>query len=207
MQEPMGSREPNFTTDRSIEQLIIENNCKEIEKMFEEVQLYEYTSNYTTMSNHLIATLVLNYASVCERRGKLSEELAEIIIARTASSVDIFKFLRTLIVYSGIEVSEYEHIELPPELLYDLLNDKMNDSASDRILELDEASFYSLAAMIIGGKVKELNHGFSIPVIQYVYYNDTMPLEDLLIYMAANLDQPSVAFLEELSRGIFGMIL
>lgn len=207
MQEPMGSREPNFTTDRSIEQLIIENNCKEIEKMFEEVQLYEYTSNYTTMSNHLIATLVLNYASVCERRGKLSEELAEIIIARTASSVDIFKFLRTLIVYSGIEVSEYEHIELPPELLYDLLNDKMNDSASDRILELDETSFYSLAVMIVGGKVKELNHGFSIPVIQYVYYNDTMPLEDLLIYMAANLDQPSVAFLEELSRGIFGMIL
>ena len=203
----MESREPSFTTDKSIEQLIIENNCKEIEKMFEEVQLYEYTSNYTTMSNHLIATLVLNYASVCERRGKLSEELAEIIIARTASSVDIFKFLRTLIVYSGIEVSEYEHIELPPELLYDLLNDKMNDSASDRILELDETSFYSLAAMIIGGKVKELNHGFSIPVIQYVYYNDTMPLEDLLIYMAANLDQPSVAFLEELSRGIFGMIL
>ena len=207
MQESMESREPSFTTDKSIEQLIIENNCKEIEKMFEEVQLYEYTSNYTTMSNHLIATLVLNYASVCERRGKLSEELAEIIIARTASSVDIFKFLRTLIVYSGIEVSEYEHIELPPELLYDLLNDKMNDSASDRILELDETSFYSLAAMIIGGKVKELNHGFSIPVIQYVYYNDTMPLEDLLIYMAANLDQPSVAFLEELSRGIFGMIL
>lgn len=207
MQEPMESREPSFTTDKSIEQLIIENNCKEIEKMFEEVQLYEYASNYTTMSNHLIATLVLNYASVCERRGKLSEELAEIIIARTASSVDIFKFLRTLIVYSGIEVSKYEHIELPPELLYDLLNDKMNDSASDRILELDEASFYSLAAMIIGGKVKELNHGFSIPVIQYVYYNDTMPLEDLLIYMAANLDQPSVAFLEELSRGIFGMIL
>ena len=203
----MGSREPSFTTDKSIEQLIIENNCKEIEKMFEEVQLYEYTSNYTTMSNHLIATLVLNYASVCERRGKLSEELAEIIIARTASSVDIFKFLRTLIVYSGIEVSKYEHIELPPELLYDLLNDKMNDSASDRILELDEASFYSLAVMIVGGKVKELNHGFSIPVIQYVYYNDTMPLEDLLIYMAANLDQPSVAFLEELSRGIFGMIL
>ena len=207
MQESMGSREPSFTTDKSIEQLIIENNCKEIEKMFEEVQLYEYTSNYTTMSNHLIATLVLNYASVCERRGKLSEELAEIIIARTASSVDIFKFLRTLIVYSGIEVSKYEHIELPPELLYDLLNDKMNDSASDRILELDEASFYSLAVMIVGGKVKELNHGFSIPVIQYVYYNDTMPLEDLLIYMAANLDQPSVAFLEELSRGIFGMIL
>ena len=100
-----------------------------------------------------------------------------------------------------------EHIELPPELLYDLLNDNMNDSASDRILELDEASFYSLAAMIIGGKVKELNHGFSIPVIHYVYYNDIMPLEDLLIYMAANLDQPSVAFLEELSRGIFGMIL
>lgn len=207
MQESMGSREPSFTTDKSIEQLIIENNCKEIEKMFEEVQLYEYASNYTTMSNHLIATLVLNYASVCERRGKLSEELAEIIIARTASSVDIFKFLRTLIVYSGIEASEYGHIELPPELLYDLLNDKMNDSASDRILELDEASFYSLAVMIVGGKVKELSHGFSIPVIQYVYYNGTMPLEDLLIYMAANLDQPSVAFLEELSRGIFGMIL
>lgn len=203
----MGSREPSFTTDKSIEQLIIENNCKEIEKMFEEVQLYEYASNYTTMSNHLIATLVLNYASVCERRGKLSEELAEIIIARTASSVDIFKFLRTLIVYSGIEVSEYEHIELPPELLYDLLNDKMNDSASDRILELDEASFYSLAVMIVGGKVKELSREFSIPVIQYVYYNGTMPLKDLLIYMAANLDQPSVAFLEELSRGIFGMIL
>jgi len=200
-------KEPNFTTDKTIEQLIAENNCKEIEKMFDEVQLYEYTSNYTTMSNHLIATLVLNYASVCERRGKLSEELAEIIIARTASSVDIFKFLRTLIVYSGIEVSEYEHIELPPELLYDLLNDKMNDSVSDRILELDEASFYSLAAMIIGGKVKELNHGFSIPVIQYIYFNDTMPLEDLLIYMAANLDQPSVAFLEELSRGVFGMFL
>lgn len=207
MQEPMESREPNFTTDRSIEQLIIENNCKEIEKMFEEVQLYEYVSNYTTMSNHLIATLVLNYASVCERRGKLSEELAEIIIARTASSVDIFKFLRTLIVYSGIEASKYEHIELPPELLYDLLNDKMNDSASDRILELDETSFYSLAAMIVGGKVKELSREFSIPVIQYVYFNGTMPLEDLLIYMAANLDQPSVAFLEELSRGIFGIIL
>ena len=200
-------KEPNFTTDKTIEQLIAENNCKEIEKMLEEVELFEYKSNYTTMSNHLIATLVLSYASVCERQGKLSEELAEIIIARTASSVDIFKFLRTLIVYSGIEVSKYEHIELPPELLYDLLNDKMNDSASDRILELDEAGFYSLAAMIIGGKVKELSRKFSIPVIQYIYFNDTMPLEDLLIYMAANLDQPSVAFLEELSRGIFGMIL
>ena len=200
-------KEPNFTTDKTIEQLIAENNCKEIEKMLEEVELFEHKSNYTTMSNHLIATLVLNYASVCERRDKLSEELAEIIIARTASSVDIFKFLRTLMVYCDIKPSEYEQVELPPELLYDLCNDKMNKSVSDRILELDENSFYGLVTMIVSGKVKELAHGFSIPVIRYAYYNSIMPLEDLLVYMATNLDQPSVAFLEELSRGVFGMFL
>lgn len=200
-------KEPNFTTDKTIEQLIAEDNCKEIEKMLEEVELFEDESNYTTMSNHLIATLVLNYASVCERQGKLSEELAEIIIARTASSVDIFKFLRTLMVYCDIESSKYKQVELPPELLYDLCNDKMNKSVSDRILELDEDSFYGLVTTVVSGKVKELNHGFSIPVVHYVYYNSIMPLEDLLVYMATNLDQPSVAFLEELSRGVFGMFL
>ena len=47
--------------------------------------------------------------------------------------------------------------------------------------------------------------GFSIPVVHYVYYRQVVPLDTMLAYMATNLDQSPVTFLEDLSRDLFGM--
>ena len=196
---------PESTTDIEIEQLIEENNCDAISRMLEEVDMYEYAVNETTSTNHIVATLVLNFASACAFRDTLSPELAKTIIARTASSVDIFKFLRTLVIYCDIDVSQYDDYELPDELIYDLKNNNMNGSVTERILALDEDEFFGLATLIIGGKIKELDMGFSIPVVHYVYYRQVVPLDTMLAYMATNLNQPSVTFLEELSRDLFGM--
>ena len=105
--------EPESTTDIEIEQLIEENNCDAISRILEEVDMYEYAVNETTFTNHIVATLVLNFASACAFRDTLSPELAKTIIARTASSVDIFKFLRTLVIYCDIDVSQYDDYVSP----------------------------------------------------------------------------------------------
>lgn len=196
--------EPDSTTDIEIEELIETNNIEAISYIFDEVDMYEYEVNETTTANHVVATLILNFASVCAFRETLSSELAKTIIARTASSVDIFKFLRTLVLYCDVDTT-CQTDELPRELIYNLQHDTMNWSVVDRVLALDEEEFFSLATLIVSGKIKELDRGFSIPVVHYVYYRELLPLDALLAYMATNLDQPSVAFLEELSRGIFGL--
>lgn len=196
---------PESTTDIEIKQLIEENNCDAISRILEAFDMYEYAVNETTSTNHIVATLVLNFASACAFRDTLSPELAKTIIARTASSVDIFKFLRTLVIYCDIDVSQYDDYELPDGLIYDLKNNNMNDSVTERILALDEDEFFGLATLIIGDKIKELDMGFSIPVVHYVYYRQVVPLDTMLAYMATNLDQSPVTFLEELSRDQFGM--
>ncbi len=197
--------EHGSTTDVEIKELIINNNCDEIIELFEEAGLQEYTVNPTTTANHFLATIVLNFASVCALKETLSPEMAKIIIARTASSVHIFDFLRTLVLYCDIDISHPDAEVLPRELVYDLKNNKMNGSVTDRILALDEEEFNNLVALILNGNVNSLHKGFSIPVMHYLYYSNVIPLDSLLVYMATNLEQPSTPFLEELSRGIFGM--
>lgn len=186
--------EPGSTTDIEIEEFVETNNIEAISDIFDEVDMYEYEVNETTTTNHIVATLILNYASVCAFRESLSSELAKTIIARTASSVDIFKFLRTIILYCDVDTSYESDDELPRGLIYDLQHNTMNWSVVYRMLSLDEEEFFSLASLIVSGKIKELDRGFSIPVVHYVYYRELLPLDALLAYMATNLDQPSVDF-------------
>ncbi len=195
--------EESSVTNTEIRRLVINNDSEAIIKILEDFGLHEDSVIEITTANHYLARLFLNFATACASNGRLSPETAQAIISRTASSVDIFTFLSTVMDHCEIEPSDdFENI--PCELLFDLSHNALSDSAVDSIMMLEESEFFNLASFILSREVLELSYGFSIPIMHYLYYHEALlPLEWLLAYMAINLEEPAPSFLEELSREIY----
>ena len=125
---------------------------------------------------------ILTYASAASLSGSLDEAVANELIDRLATKVDIFQLLRYVIACAAIEAKDTDAI--PEEIREAIGSKEEKDDLAQAIGDLDSAIFATLLCFLAEGGIECINAAHSLPIIRRIYEEGVINGGVLFAYMA-----------------------
>lgn len=130
-----------------------------------------------------LALTMLGAASAMSYHGALYNSLAEELIERTAATVELFRFISYVIIAAEIKTDKFGIDTIPEEIRTALHEGICTDEIANAIEKLDKSTFAAMLAYIMTDEVKRLSVEFNLPIIRYIYTEETIPQDLLFAYM------------------------
>lgn len=133
---------------------------------------------------------ILRLASAKAWLGKLSLEMADMLVKRISRTVNIYWFLEVLFITEDVTTAKRDL--LPREICDAILNDSpCNESIANRISQLSYDEFRAMVSFL---KQEPLEHDvrvdFNTPILSYILDNNVVTKDYLFIIMASSLLPP-----------------
>ena len=169
---------------------IRENDTARAVEMLEAFMLTKPPRALTPGSKKLALTM-LGAASAMSYYGALYNSLAEELIERTAVTVELFSFISYVIIAAEIKTDKFGIDTIPEEIRTALHEGICTDEIANAIEKLDKSTFAAMLAYIMTDEVKRLSIEFNLPIIRYVYTEETIPQDLLFAYMGLCFHEPT----------------
>ena len=127
---------------------------------------------------------MLSAASAMSWHDNLDDDLAHELIERTAMTVNIFSFLRLVVIGGGIEREDFDTI--PEQIRAALRKNDYTDQIARAIEDLDADVLKTLLNYFISGEVETSHVKFNLPVIRRIYSDEIIPANLMFAFMASN---------------------
>lgn len=188
-------------TRKEVREAILGNDTDRVAEILEEFELLKDGTppSFTSGDKDLVSEM-LNFASIAAWHEKLSEELAEELIERTAMTVDIFSFLR--LVVAGAEILDGGFDDIPQNIRKALCRNDYTDKIARAIDNLDDKTFRTLLAYLGTGAIEIIHVKFNLPIIRRIYNDKTIPADLMFAFMSSNLRDT----IDERFDGVLGII-
>ena len=161
---------------------IRENDTARAVEMLEAFMLTKPPRVLTPGSKKLALTM-LGAASAMSYRGALYNSLAEELIERTAATVELFRFISYVIIAAEIKTDKFGIDTIPEEIRKALREGICTDEIANAIEKLDKSTFAAMLVYIMTDEVKCLSVEFNLPIIRYIYTEETISQDLLFAYM------------------------
>lgn len=173
-------------TNREVMDVILDNNAARMTEILEAFDLTnDGTPPHFSSANRPIASIMLSFASAMSFRNNLDSDLAKELIERTAMTVDIFVFAQLVVTVAGFETDNFDII--PEKIRTALKKNDYADGIACAIEELDNDAFVALLAFLLTKDVERTNVKFNLPIMRYIYANETISEGLLFAYMGLSL--------------------
>ena len=173
-------------TREIIRNAITANDIQTVSNIFDEFELRTDTRPCFTSGDKECVSTILSCASAMCYRGELDHELIAEIINHTAMTVDIFPFLRLVILAAKIENNDFNAI--PKAIRSILKKNKYVKDIAHKIESLDDEAFFALLTFLIDAdRITELDVLYSVPIIRHIYERGILSVDILFSYMACSL--------------------
>ena len=166
---------------------ILNNDTARVAAMLEGFDLLKDGTppHFTSADKSLVSTM-LGAASAMDWHDDLADDLAEELVERTAMTVDIFQFLRLVMIAARIKTEDYDKI--PEEIRETLLKcNSYSDEIARAIEELDHETFEALIAFIPTDEIERISTKFNLPIVRRVYAEGMIPTSLMFAFMANSL--------------------
>ena len=173
-------------SNKDIFDAILNNDTAKAAEMLEGFDLTkDDIAPFFTSDDRQIVSIMLSAASVMSRHNNLDDDLAHELIERTATTVNIFPFLRLVVIGGEIEREDFDTI--PEKIRAALRKNDYTDQIARAIEDLDADVLKTLLNYFISEEVKSSHIKFNLPVIRRIYSDEIIPADLMFALMASNL--------------------
>ena len=173
-------------SNKDIFDAILNNDTAKAAEMLEEFDLTKDGTpppHFTSADRQVVST-ILSAASAMSWHDNLDDDLAHELIERTAMTVNIFPFLRLVVIGGEIEREDFDTI--PEKIRAALRKNDYTDQIARAIEDLDADVLKTLLNYFISGEVETSHVKFSLPVIRRIYSDEIIPADLMFAFMASN---------------------
>lgn len=192
------------TIDEKVWSAIRKNDIVAIRAMMDDFSVFKGDAEpCISKPSKRVMAAILTYASAASLSGSLDEAVANELIDRLATKVDIFQLLHYVVACAAIEAKDTDAI---PEEIREALGgeEEKNDDFTQAIGDLDSAIFATLLCFLAEGGIECMNAAHSLPIIRRIYEEGVINGGVLFAYMALSLRK---AFEEDMAEEYLPTIL
>lgn len=172
-------------SDKDIFDAILNNDTAKAAEMLEGFDLTkDGTPPHFTSADRRVVSTMLSAASAMSWHDNLDDDLAHELIERTAMTVNIFPFLRLVVIGGEIEREDFDTI--PEKIRAALRKNDYTDQIARAIEDLDADVLKTLLNYFISGEVETSHVKFNLPVIRRIYSDEIIPANLMFAFMASN---------------------
>ena len=186
---------------------ILENDTARVAEILEAFGLRKDGSLpvFTSADKKLVTTM-LGFASAKDLNLSegLSDDLAEELIERTAMTVDIFEFMKLIMIAVDVDIVDYN--DIPNDIREALVKNKYSDEIARAIESpIDDYALKALIDFIATGQVEEIHIKFNLPIIRRVYGSGWVTQDEILAFMGLCLRETVEEHFDDL-QGVLSVL-